>query len=62
MSDDSLIIDLIPPMELHLLLGVLNNLLKSLKDSWPNTDKWLAVLHIQIKRYHGGQLAGHENS
>ena len=39
MLDDSLIIYFIPPMELHLLSGVVNQLLKLLKDSWPNTDK-----------------------
>ena len=55
MPDDSLIIDVISPIVLQLQLGVMNRLLKSLKDSWPNTDKWLAALHIQIKPYHGGQ-------
>nr|XP_047138903.1 uncharacterized protein LOC124814863 [Hydra vulgaris] len=37
LDDDALVLDLIPPMELHLLLGVGNYLFKILTDLWPKS-------------------------
>ena len=58
--DTSLILEIIPPMELHLLLGIVNYLFKMLKTAWSDADKWPAALHIQPSPYHGGQFEGNE--
>ena len=50
-----LILEIISPMELHLLLGVINHLFKILKTAWIEA-KWPAALHIQLSPYHGGQF------
>ncbi|XP_047125706.1 uncharacterized protein LOC124807639 isoform X1 [Hydra vulgaris] len=58
LEDSALVIDLIPPMELHLLLGVVNHLFKILKNLWPKADEWLQALHIKYQPFHGGQFEG----
>nr|XP_047146733.1 uncharacterized protein LOC124819298 [Hydra vulgaris] len=58
LEESALVIDLISPMELHLLLGVVNHLFKILKDSCPKADEWLQALHIQHQPFHGGQFEG----
>lgn len=57
-SDDKLILDLIPPMELHLLLGIVNHLFKALIHLWPMADQWPTSLHLSPEPYHGGQFTG----
>ena len=59
-SSDSLILELIPPMELHLLLGVVNHLYKSLKNVWPKASQWPAALYIDEEPFHGGHFAGNQ--
>ena len=59
-SDAYFVLDVLPPMELHLLLGVVNHLLQSLSKIWTHAPEWLALLHIQQQPFHGGQLAGNE--
>ena len=60
MEDSRLILDIIPPIELHLLLGIVNYLFKNLSEHWPRAKQWPALLHIQLQPHHGGQLAGNE--
>ena len=45
--DNVLISEIIPPMELHFLLGVVNHLFKTLKTAWIEAVMWPAALHIQ---------------
>ena len=56
----SFVLDVLPPMELHLLLGVVNHLLQSPSKIWTHAPEWLALLHIQQQPFLGGQLAGNE--
>ena len=56
-SDASFVLDVLPAMELHLLLGVVNHLLQSLSKIWTHAPECLALLHIQQQPFHGGQLA-----
>lgn len=58
--DSSLFLTFIAPMELHLLLGVVNHLFKALKEAWPKADDWPRSLHIKSQPFHGGQFAGNE--
>ena len=57
---DSLVLELIPPMELHLLLGVVNHIYKTLKTAWPRATEWPASLHINEEPFHGGHFAGND--
>ena len=52
LPDQTSIFDLIPPMELHLMLGVVNHLFMALRDIWPKADDWPILLHIQPQPYH----------
>jgi hypothetical protein len=60
LSDDTLVLDFIPPMELHLLIGVVNHLFKNLCQVWQNADEWPKMINIQQQPFHGGQFAGNE--
>ena len=57
-SDETLIIDVLPPMELHLLLGIVNHLFKALIAVWQNAERWPASLNIEMSEYHSGQFEG----
>ena len=59
-EDSRLILDIIPPMELHLLLGIVNHLFKNLSELWSGGKQWPSLLHIQLQPYHGEQFAGNE--
>ena len=60
------ILDLIPPMELHLMLGVVNRLFTTLSDalreagSSMTADDWAKELGISRSTYHGGQFEGNQ--
>ncbi|XP_065683561.1 uncharacterized protein LOC136096352 [Hydra vulgaris] len=56
--DRELILEAIPPMELHLLLGVVNHLIKYLVQVFPKTKQWLDSIHIQMQPFHGGHFNG----
>ena len=63
-ADEELVIDLLPPMELHLLLGVANRLVQHLEEKLRGTghqqllDTWLSKLGLSRPAYHGGQFEG----
>ena len=57
-SDETVVLDLFPPPELHLLIGPVTTLLDALQKKWSDTDKWLTLCHIQRQAYHGGSLNG----
>ena len=46
LPDQTFFFDLLPPMELHLMLGVVNHLFKALRDIWLKADDWLILLRI----------------
>ena len=58
--DDKLVLEAIPPMELHLLLGVVNHLIKTLCDLWSKANEWPSSLHIPIQPFHGGHFNGND--
>ena len=51
-----LILDVIPPFQLHLLLGIVKNL----SDLWPGAKERPAELHFQLQPYHGGHFKGND--
>jgi hypothetical protein len=54
------VLELIPPMELHLLLGMVNHLYKGLQKIWEGVSEWPATLHLNMQAYHGGEFAGND--
>ena len=44
-------------MVLHLMMGIVNHLLKFLKETRPDVSKWLAEIKVVGQPYHGGQLS-----
>lgn len=59
-EDEKLVLDVIPPMELHLFLGIVNHLFKCLLEIWPKAQEWPTLLHLQIQPFHGGHFNGND--
>ena len=51
---------MIPPIEFHLMMGIVNHLVKFLKETCPDVSKWLAGLKIVAQPCHGDRLQGPE--
>ena len=59
-ADDTLILDIFPPPELHLLLGVVNHIVQKMKSVWPNAEIWPTPLNMKLSPYHGGMFEGND--
>ena len=59
-DESTLIILLVPPPELHLLLGPVNTLNEALSKLWPPCEQWIQKLHIKRDEYHGGAFNGND--
>ena len=59
-ANDTLILDILPPPELHLLLGVVNHIFQKMKSVWPNAEKWPASLNMKLGPYHGDMFEGND--
>lgn len=57
-SDDTLVLDIIPPPELHLLLGAVNALYIGLNKVWPECQRWADAVNVTREAYHGGSFTG----
>ena len=57
-KDDEAIFKLIPPPELHILLGTVTKMYKELEKRWPEVDQWLNMCHVQKDVTHGGSFNG----
>ena len=60
LAGGTLVLDFIPPMELHLLIGTFNHLFAALLKVFPQGTLWTDSLHIKQQPYHGGHFAGNE--
>ena len=58
------ILDIIPPPELHLMLGTVNRIFDALNSAWgdDNAYKWASKNNITQVGYHGGCLEGNKCS
>ncbi|PAA77883.1 hypothetical protein BOX15_Mlig011119g7 [Macrostomum lignano] len=58
--DSTELIELVPPPELHIMLGIVNRLLDELNNRWGNdmAYKWAHGAGICRQQYHGGCLEG----
>ena len=60
-SDKSkLILELVPPPELHLMMGPVNTLYNALEKVCDNSDEWLKSCHVKRSDYHGGAFEGND--
>ena len=55
---ESLIIDIYPPPELHLMLGVVNHLYKAIEQEWAGVRHWAETCHVERQAYQGGSFDG----
>lgn len=56
--DDISVLQVIPPPELHLLLGAVNSLFNDLLKIWPEAIKWADSIHVVREAMHGGSFTG----
>ena len=60
-DNSTLVVLLVPPPELHLLLGPVNVLYDELTKVWPAVgESWSEKLHIKREEYHRGQFNGND--
>lgn len=57
-ADDTLVVDVLPPPELHLLLGPMNTIYKVIEKEWPGVNEWAKACHVEREAYHGGSFNG----
>ena len=55
------VIDVLPPLELDLLIGPVNTLYDSLEKVWPRSEGWLKLCNIKKVEYHGGKFEGNNS-
>ena len=51
---------LVPPPELHLLMGPVNKMYDELSKVWTACEEWIQRLHIKKEEYHGGTFNGND--
>ena len=57
-KSDSLVIDLVPPPELHLLLGAVNTMYSGMLSIWPDAATWVHKCNVTEDPMHGGCFNG----
>ena len=50
-----LILLLLPPPELHLLIGPVNTIYDAMNKVWPGSEVWLKKVNVKREEYHGVQ-------
>ena len=57
-DQSSPVINVVPPPELHLLIGVVNHIYDGMSKFWPDSESWLKSCYVKKPDYHGGQIEG----
>ena len=52
------VIDLLPPPELHLLIGPVNTIFRAMEKEWPEALKWAKACNVEREAMHGGSFTG----
>ena len=60
-DESTLILRVVPPPELHLLIGPVNTIYDELSKVWPDCEEWIKRLSIKREDYHGGQFNGNDS-
>ena len=53
-DDTTLALHIVPPPELHVMLGPANTLFDEMSKVWPGSVEWLNGCHVKKFEYHGG--------
>ena len=61
LDDSTLVIEVFPPPELHLLIGPVNTLYDGLEKVWPRSEEWLNICNVKKTDYHGGKFEGNDS-
>lgn len=61
-DDDDLVLLVLPPPQLHLMLGAVNTLFAALEKVWGSdkVNEWARLVGVCKEAYHGGQFDGNE--
>jgi hypothetical protein len=59
-ADNILVLDKMPPPELHLLLGLVNHIYNSLEKEWPEVERWAVELGISRRHQPAFSFAGNQ--
>ena len=54
------VLDIVPPPELHLMLGPVNHMYDELNKVWLKSEDWLKSCYVKKSDYHGGKFEGNE--
>lgn len=60
-EDETPVISVLPPPELHLLIGPVNKIYSEMEKVWPESQLWLKACNVKKEAYHGGTFAGDES-
>ena len=60
-DDNTPVIEVLPPPELHLLIGPVNTLYDGLEKVWPQSEDWLKICNVKKTDYHGGSFEGNDS-
>lgn len=51
-------IEILPPPELHLLIGTVSTMYKGLENEWPQVNQWATACNVVKEAMHGGTFTG----
>ena len=60
MDDSTPVLTIVPPPELHLLLGPVNHLYNEINKVWPQGEDCLKSCFVKKSEYHGGSFEGND--
>ena len=55
------VITILPPPEIHLLIGPVNMLYDALNNAWLESERWLQSCNVKKTVYHGRSFAGNDS-
>ena len=60
MDDETPVLHIVPPPELHLMMGPVNHLYNEMNKFWPQSEDWLKLCFVKKSDYHGGAFEGND--
>lgn len=60
-ANDTPVLNILPPPELHLMIGVVNKMYAEMEKVWLESEQWLHSCNVKKEAYHGGTFAGNES-
>ena len=59
-DENTPVFQVVPPPELHLMLGPVNHLYDEMSKVWPGSEAWLKACFVKKEEYHGGVYEGND--